>query len=52
MSHLGVGWELPHESISPRGFESGESNLLAFLEKEPGKSKHSTLLAPCSEGVG
>lgn len=52
MPHLGVGWELLHESISPRGFKSGEDNLLVFLEKEPGKSKHSTLLAQCSEGVG
>lgn len=33
MPHLGVGWELPHESISPRGFESGEGNLLSSLRR-------------------
>lgn len=42
MPHPGVGWELPQESISPRGSESGEGNLLVFLQKEPGESKHPT----------
>lgn len=38
MSHLGVGWELSHESISPRGFESEEGNLLSSLRRNQEKA--------------
>lgn len=37
MSHLGVGWELSHESISPREFESEEGNLLSSLRRNQEK---------------